>query len=223
MTIQSITLTGADERTQIEELVYLSDNFPEVEIGLLYTAKPEGRRRYPSRDWLAKSARALSGRVAIHICGGGARRELLGGFLSDLTRHAPRVQVNGRLDVAEVEVLAQLVGTLITQHNDANAQLTQAVSRNHALLVDGSGGQGLSPEVWVAPETEKVVGFAGGLGPENLRGEYRRIERVAKAGAWIDMEGKLRVEDWFNLAMAHRCANLFRELKSVGDEGHECR
>lgn len=211
MTIQRITLTGADERTQIEDLAYLLDNFPEVEIGLLYTATPEGRQRYPSRNWLATAVSALSGRVALHICGRGARRELLGGFLSDLTRHAPRVQVNGRLEVAEVEVLARLVGTLITQHNAANASLTQAVALNHALLVDSSGGRGVSPDAWLAPETDKVVGFAGGLGPDNIQVEYPRIERVAKPGAWLDMEGKLRVNDWFNLAMAHRCAHLFRE------------
>lgn len=213
MTIQRITLTGADERTQIEDLAHLLDDFPEVEIGLLYTATPEGRQRYPSRIWLAQAARALSGRVALHICGRDARRELLGGLLSDLTRHAPRVQVNGRLEVAEVEVLARLVGTLITQHNAANASLVQAVALNHALLVDSSGGRGVSPHAWVAPKTDKVVGFAGGLGPDNIQVEYTRIEWVAKPGAWLDMEGKLRVNDWFSLSMAHRCAQLFQESR----------
>lgn len=213
--IEKLTLTGADEVTSLEDLLQFCEEFPEVEIGLLYTATPEGRPRYPSRDWLSKTAGALSGRVAIHVCGGAARRELLDGRLADLTRHAPRVQVNGRLNLAELESLARRVGTLITQHNDANAPLARANARNHALLVDASGGRGLSPASWKAPETEKAVGFAGGLGPENLLSECRRIQEVAKPASWIDMEGKLRVEDLFDLVMARRCATLFRERDRV--------
>src|SRR5262245_39658023 len=77
MNIQRITLTGADEHTDIDQLVEFSDRFPQVELGLLYTVTPEGRPRYPRRDWLLRAATALSDRVAIHVCGGGARREML--------------------------------------------------------------------------------------------------------------------------------------------------
>ena len=100
MAPQLITLTGADERTDIDALVELVRTNPLVEIGLLYTATPEGRPRYPSRAWLRDAATALSGRCAIHVCGGGTRRELLAGELGDLTRHAPRV-LNGILGVEE--------------------------------------------------------------------------------------------------------------------------
>lgn len=222
MNIARITLTGADESTDLEHLVDLANRFPDVEVGLLYTATPEGRNRYPSREWLRRATEALSDRVAIHVCGGGARQELLSGNLSDLTRHAPRVQVNGRVAVAEAEVLARLVGTLITQHNESNLPLLEVRARNHALLIDASGGQGLSPQAWEPPATEKLVGFAGGMGPENLAAEYDRIYPVSKGGAWVDMEGKLRVDDRFNMALAFQCAGIYYdccartlEVKSV--------
>jgi hypothetical protein len=215
MNIERITLTGADERTDIDALVQFAHRFPEVELGLLYTATPEGRPRYPSRDWLARAAAALSGRVAIHVCGGGARRELLEGRMSDLTRHAPRIQVNGLIEVEEAERLAALVATLITQHNEANSHLLQVRARNHALLVDASGGRGVSPDLWQPPSTDKATGFAGGMGPANLATEYQRIAGVAKPGAWSDMEGKLRVEDWFSLPLAVQCATIHREARDA--------
>lgn len=214
MTIASITLTGADESTDIEQLVELLNRFPAVEVGLLYTATPEGRARYPSRDWLRRAAGELTERVAIHVCGGGARQELLSGNLSDLTRHAPRVQVNGPVAVSEAEVLARLVATLITQHNESNLPLLEVRARNHALLIDASGGRGLSPQAWEPPVTEKLVGFAGGMGPENLAAEYARIYPVSKTGSWVDMEGKLRVDDHFSMALAVQCAGIHHDCRA---------
>lgn len=213
-TISRVTMTGADERTQLDELLDFADCFPEIEIGLLYTATPEERPRYPSRGWLVTAATKLSGRCAIHVCGSGARRELLEGNLTDLTRHAPRVQVNGRLDVAEVETLATRVGTIITQHNDANSHLLQVQAANHAVLIDGSGGKGISPDEWLPPSTDKLFGFAGGLGPDNIVHEYLRITPLARPGTWLDMEGKLRVNDWFSLELARQCAAQFRLARS---------
>ncbi|ABM97398.1 hypothetical protein [Methylibium petroleiphilum] len=209
MAPQLITLTGADERTDIDALVELVRTNPLVEIGLLYTATPEGRPRYPSRAWLREAAAALSGRCAIHVCGGGARRELLAGELGDLTRHAPRVQLNGILTLDVATEACRFADTLITQHHELNQQLLGVPARNHALLVDGSGGQGIAPAAWMAPDTEKPVGFAGGLGPQTLADQLSAISAVANDGAWVDMEGKLRVKDWFSVEFARECADIF--------------
>lgn len=222
MPIERLTLTGADERTDIDQLAQLAAECPRLELGLLYTATPEGRNRYPSRAWLSAAAARLSGRVAIHVCGRAARAELITGELRDLTAHAPRVQVNGALGIRELLACAQQVATLITQHNAVNAPLVEVDLPNHALLVDASGGRGLSPQDWLPPVTTKAAGFAGGLGPDNLAGEMQRITAVARPGAWIDMEGKLRTPaldvvggDWFDLGLARLCVEGF---PAVGDE-----
>lgn len=193
-----VTVTGADERTPVDELSEIA-----AEIGLLYTATPEGRNRYPRREWIAATAPGLR-RVAIHVCGSGARRELHAGKLGDVVAHAQRIQVNGILSVSEVEDLcAQYYShTLITQHKPDNARLLAVSASNHALLIDASGGRGISPESWEPPQTAKPVGYAGGLGPENIAAELGRIRQVARGFWWIDMEGKLRVDDWFCVARA---------------------
>lgn len=208
--INTITLTGADERTSLDELLELTRLYPEVEIGLLYTETPDGRNRYPSMNWLLRTAQLLSGRIAVHVCGSGARRKLLSGDLRSLISHAPRVQVNGRIDEDELHVLARHVGTLITQHNDINEGLMAIPIRNHSLLIDASGGRGISPDSWDVLMTQKPVGRAGGLGPDNLVSELEAFAVDAHVGSWVDMEGKLRTDDWFDLDTAHRCAATFR-------------
>ena len=215
MHFERITLTGADERTSLDHLLDLADRWPEVEFAFLYSLNPESRPRYPSRSWIARAARLLSGRCAVHVCGAGARYELLDGYMADITAHAPRIQVNGRLYVQEAEELAVRVGTLITQHNEANGALLQVLASNHHLLVDASGGRGVSPAEWVAPATKKAVGFAGGMGPANLRDEITRIAPIARPGSWVDMENRLRIEDWFSLELAEECARIFRSARST--------
>lgn len=221
--IATITLTGADEHTDLEQLRALVAAYPCVEIGLLYTTTPEGRCRYPSREWLIKAARALSGRVALHVCGADARRELREGYLVNITTHAPRVQVNGRVSAEELPILAQRVGTLITQHNHLNEGLLEAPVANHALLIDGSGGRGISPSSWSMLDTPKAVGRAGGLGPDNLAHELQNYALSARSGAWVDMENKLRKcpdgldldgFDWFDIEAAQQCAEIYRRARA---------
>ena len=107
----------------------------------------------------------------------------------------------GRMTAQELPALAEQVPILITQHTEQNASLADAHGvANHQLLVDGSGGRGRSPGVWTRPATSKRVGFAGGLGVDNVADELSRIAGVARGPYWIDLEGKLRTDDWFDLA-----------------------
>lgn len=213
-----ITFTGADERTNLQALIDLASN-PFVEIGLLYTATPEGRNRYPSMHWLLNAAASIKnagGRVAIHICGMKAREQLLGGELGNLVACAHRVQVNGVLSAVEARAAAAVVPTLITQHTKRNADLAHLTLENHEVLVDDSGGRGVSPLFWDAPSVPKwkKFGFAGGLGPQNLAVEIPKIQAAAGEQAstsWLDMEGKLRdADDWFDIERAKACAEIFR-------------
>jgi len=199
------TVTGADEQTDVGLLAKL-----DAEIGLLYTATPEGRNRYPSMKWIKNAARNLP-RVAIHICGSHARAELTSGWLDDLLENAQRVQVNGILSIQCCEqICAMFPGkTIITQHNPKNGQLLDVKASNHALLVDASGGRGISPEAWRRPDTKKPVGYAGGLGPDNMALELSRIALIADGPWWVDMEGKLRVNDRFSFCRAQAAVWAF--------------
>lgn len=207
--MMGITLTGADERTSLADLAQLADLG--AEIGLLYTFSPDGRNRYPSPEWITRIVLNLRRKVAIHICGQRARQQLYDGSIDYLVEDAGRIQVNGHLEAAWLCRVCQRYGSqqIITQHNAKNVWLLPVEAPNHAVLVDASGGRGELPEYWGRPNTDKPVGFAGGLGPSTLRENLPMIAAVADGhpnGWWIDMEGQLRVlrdgGDWFDVRRA---------------------
>ena len=221
--MMGITLTGADERTAIADMVALADLG--AEIGLLYTHDPEGRHRYPHANWIIYAAELLNGRAAIHVCGKRARDQLMKGELRRMVCHVSRVQVNGRMTAETLQGVCDILcdHTVITQHNEANESLLHHHwsydATNHAILVDASGGRGQTPGEWKCPSVVKPVGFAGGLGPHNLREELPKIVAVANGDrSWIDMENGLRDAcDWFDIERAMevmRIWNGFWEAKN---------
>jgi hypothetical protein len=98
-------------------------------------------------------------------------------------------------------------------------------------LFDVSGGAGILPEKWPEPiyldchpgehggcdEQWDYHGYAGGLGPDNLKFELPKILDAAagtphtEAGRiWIDMESKVRSDNdrQFDLDKVHRCLEI---------------
>ena len=206
-----MTVTGADSKTSINDLVQLTLHHPWLEVGLLFREGPV-QNRYPARQWLFECLSALRGRAALHICGTQARRSFLAGDIDDLAGFAGRVQLNGTLDAKTVTLASQRVSILITQHNTANEPLLTLDLRNHCLLVDESGGRGFAPTQWVRPVTSKAIGFAGGLGPVSLAAQLPCINAVAEEDPrwWIDMEGQLRTShDWFDIHSVRQCTATF--------------
>ncbi len=199
----SITLTGADERTDLRLLRLIN-----AEIGLLYTDTPEGRNRYPSWAWIMQAALCLP-HCALHVCGRGAREKIARGALPIFNFR--RIQINGVLSVSECERICAMYPRhkIITQHRPENQCLLEVFAGNHEVLVDGSGGRGISPDGWNAPATMKNAGYAGGLGPDNLATELPKIAQIAQGSWWVDMEGKLRENDWFSVDLAAQCAEVF--------------
>lgn len=208
-----LTVTGADERTDVAAISKL-----DAEIGLLYTETPEGRNRYPRWEWIRETSLELR-RASLHVCGRAARAKLMEGSLP--VSGFQRIQVNGGILALEVEHLCGMYPrhTIITQHHVNNAHLLFVRSLNHAVLLDTSGGRGISPSGWSQPATEKAVGFAGGLGPDNLAAELQTISRIARPGWWVDMEGKLRADDWFSLELAGEVVAQFSSVNVCVSDG----
>lgn len=83
MIITTVTFTGADDNTDIAEMITLSKRFPMIEWGILLSEKAAGSPRYPSKDWiegLQKSFQELQEetgyfgaqemfRLSAHLCG----------------------------------------------------------------------------------------------------------------------------------------------------------
>ena len=143
-----VTFTGVDARTNLIRI-------PQgVEIGLLYNANPEKGNRYSSPGIMLEIARILysSGtNVAIHTCGAAAKEQLLAGHLDQLAEYANRIQVNGIVAPDElVEIGTRFPDKeIITQDRKNNSSLLNLPLNNHSILVDSSGGRGISPKEWL--------------------------------------------------------------------------
>lgn len=206
----NITFTGLDNKTTRAHIDLLLKD-PRVELGVLLSANPDGRNRYMYPHQVQTVLEWCTGRSAMHVCGG-ARNQLFGSRIDHLVNLAGRIQVNGALEAPDVEAICRRFPEkeFITQHTAMNRGLLAVPFENHLLLVDGSGGRGISPQVWQRPETKKRVGFAGGLGPSNVAREVERIKMVAQEPFWIDMEGRLRdSQDWFDV---EKCLDVLRAL-----------
>ncbi len=77
-------------------------------------------------------------------------------------------------------------------------------------LYDPSGGFGREPAAWPRhPGGDRLVGYAGGIGPDNAA---RVVEAIGADGPyWIDMESRVRTEDdWLALEKCRQvCVAVF--------------
>lgn len=213
-----ITFTGIDESCTMAELFALLHVDNRIELGILYSQTKAGTGRYPTPTWIRHTAKRIyeaygHGRVALHVCGRAVRRVIRGDMLDpelpSLWEFA-RIQLNGRFDTWEMGALRRFIRDdgprprVITQF-DGNPSLHDVIRRPaHQVLFDASGGRGLERQDWPTHLVGWDCGYAGGLGPDNLRRELPRI--AAAAGPypfWIDMESKLRDEnDRFSIGLA---------------------
>lgn len=221
--LHAVTLTGADNSTRIKDVLRLCDDFAFAEFGVLVGSRTGPR--FPRPGWVADLAHQSRHRaccLSLHICGH-PLRELLAGRPMDLVEWFDnesdllafgRCQLNfhgeklsattaGYIDNAfrrlkltngwEPQLIFQLDGV----NDDLLAECVGAGIRNLTGLFDKSHGQGVSPDQW--PENNwllPVIGYAGGLGPDNLAAEIPRIQTAANnVPFWIDMETKLMGAD----------------------------
>lgn len=207
--LEQVTITGADDTTSIPQLVELSQEFPFVEWGILVSRRAEGGPRFPSRDWIDEfMAVSHDMKLSMHVCGAWVRQMFVGELrwedLPSCFSVVDRIQINTHAErhastSAFVDKLAERPNVqFIFQWDGVNDHLIYAAKAgglNVAALFDTSGGAGILPEKWVAPAAAFPCGYAGGLGPDNVVEQIRKIEAVCKKPFWIDMERRVRWED----------------------------
>lgn len=212
-----ITFTGADDKTQIGDLVMLAGEFP-VEFGILFSRKREGDARYPSKNWV----NLLRGRglpLAAHVCGSYAEEIVRTGDseLKHVLARFDRVQVNTAAPV-DLDLMAEFGAKLSRRAGDHVPIILQTRSeipeddRFHWLF-DASGGRGVTPPAWPLPPRKRSVrfGYAGGLGPDNV--EEVLAVLPGNRPAWIDMETRIRnASDEFDIGLCRDvCRKAFGE------------
>jgi len=207
MSLYRVTITGADDAVSPWELMSIAVDYPFVEWALLLSTKRAGTPRYPSAAWVRRFQACKAGSktlpLAAHLCGDEARRFMAGDPQPRLLDFG-RVQVNGWESRARhVVVGARRTFELILQARDRehlkSCVFDAAGMQNVSILFDPSGGRGLAPqEAWPSTPAGLHLGFAGGIGPDNVVDVVQHLARPSPF--WIDMESSVRDDqDRFDL------------------------
>jgi hypothetical protein len=220
-----ITFTGVDDFTNPYEMVRLSNEYPMIEWGVLFSPKLQGTGRYPSLETVDRLAHMeihtdhIGFQLAAHICGGHSRELIRTGSIPEIEKFLipqrkfnekrfVRVQINtadpdvqpGHLfnwgERLRLRVILQTRGDAFPQDNRVN------------WLYDRSGGRGEVPASFPpldpATSDSPFCGFAGGITPDNVVEVLERIDAPLDTPYWIDMESGVRTDDLFDLAKCRR-------------------
>lgn len=71
MILKTVTITGADDKVNPDDLYNLSNDFPFVEWGILWYQNKMGESRYPTKQWIKKlfDRKPEDVHISLHICG----------------------------------------------------------------------------------------------------------------------------------------------------------
>lgn len=218
MQVSTVTFTGADDSISPRDLLPISELYPEVEWGILFSRSNAGRPRYPSTAWLEElgSAWIESHRLkwtplnlSAHLCGHYVRQLVTQGVEDWWREHEymrfRRVQLNFHAQWHKVCAgFPVVLKTLSARHqfifqvdgcNDASV-LSWVRDGLGVPLFDTSGGAGVVPGSWPEAIPGRLCGYAGGLGPETIAEELPKILAASdKSRIWIDMERRVRSQD----------------------------
>lgn len=209
MNLDRVTITGPDDSIRPDELIPLSQEFPFVEWGILFSKSQTGSARFPSFDWmmgLRTVARTAPISLSLHLCGQYVRQILIGETPQDVWSVIDaydRVQLNfhaERNECKPVECLKALVafsdhgrrqfifqidGERGNKHLEAIYGEMDKVDDIDAVgLFDVSGGAGILPAEWPKPEymtTDQDYAYHGYAGGLGPDNLAEQIPLIGKA------------------------------------------
>jgi len=239
------TITGADDDTDIADLLALQEEYPFLEMGLLISETRQGTPRYPSKEWIADLHEDLNQdgfgfNVALHLCGKVAikllfnqRMEKVTGLAHSCEWQHPsgesfRYQFNlthntlKEIPSAEFHWRTGLKGLsqIILQYKEKTSETVfdlvhGCLPGKIALLVDESGGTGKNIEQF--PSFLGVfTGYAGGLGPDNIESTVMSLASDHPGMYWLDMETNVRTEDTLDLDKVEIVLKTIQRMKNEG-------
>ena len=212
--IDLLTFTGVDVKTSLKELSEISIKYSKAEFAVL-VGNNSGKmdyNRFPSLNIVEefKQEKIIQNK-AIHLCGGYAvdAMSFHGDFVYDLCSGFDRVQVNVKEEDSywyrrAIERFADEVpcSKVIIQHRKAWGKVP-VIHEKVEYLFDCSGGRGKEGfKDWPKPlEKLNRMGYAGGIGPDNINRVIEFDSDYVGCNFWFDMEGNIRVDDWYDLSL----------------------
>ncbi len=219
MKINKVTITGADNKVCQIELLKLSDSYPFVEWGILFSKSKSGTQRYPDKAWI-DFLLELGLDLSAHFCGWYSKAILESGDFDLISRLDPqfkRVQLNYNFDNSNRWSLSELPQycllnperAIILQYNKNNADhldkfKLQELPSNIHFLYDDSGGNATNIDEIKARHKNHYTGYAGGINVDNITTICRVIknidrERLIIDPVWIDLESGARSKNEFDI------------------------
>lgn len=229
MKLTRVTISGADDRVDLRDLVAISEEYPFVEWGLLCSINRGASARYPTVAFMSDLIRFVGwSRVSLHFCGHLARYALSNHtkarlFIDALhigRRRVARVQLNGfsryRLPmIALAESMPEVEFILQCSDHAAllGAQRHHITQPNTSALWDASGGRG--ERITSYPCYDHLpMGYAGGIHPDNLPEVLTTLRQNTHA-QWVDMESGVRTADQLDLTKVRSVLDIMRPLMAA--------
>lgn len=224
MILKYITCSGANEHTNIDDLLALAKEYPMMEIGIQVSDKKvmENPARF---DWIAALhekvvAQKLAPNIAMHVNGNWVQQFASRAMIPELDYFlnlcngrkrwlVKRLQINflidndyriefGRFCQAMTDCAAR---PIVLPYNEKNAVFIHRLhdkSMKFDCLYDSSHGEGVLPQQLQAPVfKDRLQGYSGGLSAENVAEQLQKLSHVVKPKCviYIDAEGKLKGND----------------------------
>ena len=157
--------------------------------------------------------------LSLHLCGSLARSAILNDwnptllFLGENINLFKRAQLNISTNKKNPENLIldipkPLKEVIIQQKGIDGAKMfldyyQKTKDKKVSILLDSSGGLGIDTPL-IPLDIECKVGYAGGFGPDNILEKTRLLLNSEKTHSfWVDMESKIRTNDWFDIKKAY--------------------
>lgn len=236
MKLTKVTFTGIDSWTDLQRLTHLSQQYPYAEFGLLVSKDwRQNGNRFPNPNIMWNLANQWSQQpfsLSLHICGELAMEAAKGDWSYDTfseAMNAPelitifeRVQLNvnskplfdelHRFRKGRIELIVQMRSASICKQF-----LEGGSPEGMSYLIDSSGGRGIDTPIEVVDAPDIHIGYAGGIGPENVKEKLQYLLQYPSDGEfWIDMESRVRTEDRFDLdkveEVLYVCDEIIKEI-----------
>lgn len=235
--LDRVTITGADDKTDIAEMMKVSRDFPFVEWGILFSKSKKGSSRFPSKEeWFAELIFETAGediKLSAHICGKWVRDivegkwtiikstgKSLGSFQRIQLNFGPYIN-KANLDdffagfevrgFASIGCYPQIIFQVHNFHESV-INHTNNAPYVYDVLLDRSGGRGLEISTHGQNPPEYVYcGYAGGLNCDNV---VRILEAFTLYHTslldkfWIDIESGVRTNNELDLSKVRRFLEL---------------
>lgn len=216
----TVTITGADDWVDPDELLEIGKAYPFVEWGILFSKARSGTRRYPSQGWklaLYRRAWTAEAKLSAHLCGSQAKDMMQGRGLDVPIGLFQRVQINGfELATSQDMILDPGFDEMILQAGSHESLpemarfVQQRPEQKMSVLIDASAGKGVRPSSWPRPPIGAKFGFAGGIDPDNVKDVLRQLRHFKPT--WIDMESGVRTNDAFDLDKVRRVLDQVKDF-----------